>query len=893
MSWLRFFHRAKRTEESSQEIQFYLDTETEENVALGMSPDEARNAARRKLGNPALIREDIYRKHSLSFLETAWQDFRYASRTMRRSRAFTLTSVLTLAVGIGGTTAMFTIIRAVLLKPLPFGNPDRLVYLTVDHPQKNQFDMQFRLSRLKLIRAAHVFAGIGAFGVNPESMTLSGRGKPEALRGARVSANLLNVLGVAPLLGRGFLPEDDAPNGPPVVMISADLWSRRYDRDPNVIGKAATLDARSYTIVGVLPPGFDFPFPGVDVWFSKPSEWSVLPSRYWDIPLVVGVGRLKPNVSLQQAHAALAVVDRQYQRVHPRAELGEMRLIRLKDRLVRNLRPMLWVLFGAVGFVLLIACANIAGLLLARSATRAREFAVRAAVGAARLRLIRQLLVESLVLAFIGGALGILLAEAALTIFKTVPALSLYSPRSLHIPGSGKIGLDLTVLAFAFALCFISGIVFGLLPSLQLSRPDLTAQLRESGAAAGQGSSAHRKRFGVSPRALLVVGQIALCVVLLIGAGLLMRSLSLLENVSPGFDPSHLLTMRIALPPARYNTGQKKAAFFDDLVQRVEIMAGVRSAAVAMSLPTTSWIRTNIMQVEGRPALNERKPLLAVIQSVTPSYFRTLGIPLLRGRAFTAHDNSRGAPPVVIINEALARRLWPDYPNGPSPIGQHLSEGFDKKIGWLRIVGIAANIHEGGLASHFVPEFYVPCAVHPPQTAYLAIRTLADPLPFANDVRSQVHAIDPDQSVSEVKPMNAVLGSSLGQRKTAMLLLDSFAGMALLLAVIGIYGTIAYSVSQRTHEFGIRQALGAQPSQIFRPVLMQGLGLSIAGIVIGIAGAFALTRLMKNLLFEIGPTDPVIFLGVSALFLAISLFASYVPAKRAAEIDPMKVLRIG
>lgn len=893
MSWRRFFRRAKRTEESSEEMQFYLDTEAEENLARGMTPDQARDTARRKLGNPALIREDIYRMHSLGFLETVWQDLRYAFRTMRRSRAFTFTAVVTLAVGIGGTTAMFTVVRAVLLKPLAFRNPDRLVYLTVDHPEKNEFDMQFRLSRLKLIRQAHIFEAVGAFGLNLESMTLSGRGNPEALRGARVSANFLQILGVAPLLGRGFLPEDDAPNGPPVVMISADLWSRRFHCDLDVVGKSAILDARSYTVAGVLPPGFEFPFPGLDVWFSKPSEWSVLPSRYWDIPLVVGFGRLKRNASLEQARAALQVVERQYRRSHPRVELGEMRVVRLKDRLVRNVRPMLWILFGAVGFVLLIACANIAALLLARSATRAREFAVRAAVGAARSRLIRQLLVEGLVLAFIGGALGILLAEVALTILKSVPALNLYSPHTLYVPGSGEISLDSTVLAFAFALCVVSGIVFGLVPSLQLSRPDLADQLRETGAAAGQSSPAHRTRFGVSPRSLLLVGQIALCIVLLIGAALLMRSLALLENVNPGFDSSHLLTMKIALPPARYNTAQKKAAFFDDLVQRAGTVPGVRAAAVAMSLPTTAWIRTNIMQIEGRPAVNEREPLLAVIQSVTPGYFQTLGIPLLRGRAFTALDNSAGAPPVVIINAALARRLWPNYPNGPNPIGRHMSEGFDKKIGWLRIVGISGNIHEGGLASHFVPEFYVPCAVHPPQTAYLTVRTPGDPLRFANAVRSQVHAIDPDQSVSEVKTMNAVLDASLGQRETAMLLLDSFAGMALLLAVIGIYGTVAYSVSQRTHEFGIRQALGSRPSQILLPVLMQGLGLSIAGIVIGIAGAFALTRLLKNLLFETGPTDPVIFLGVAALFLAISLLASYLPARRAAEVDPMKVLRVG
>ncbi|MGH9583749.1 MAG: ABC transporter permease, partial [Bryobacteraceae bacterium] len=462
MYWRRFFHRAKRIEESSEEIQFYIDTETEENLARGMSPQEARSVARKKLGNATLIREEIYRMHGIEFLESMWQDLRYSLRTMGRSRAFTLTAVLTLALGIGSTTAMFTIVRAVLLKPLAFRNPSRLVYLTVDHPRKNQFDIQFQLSRLEHIRAAHIFAHLGAFGAHLESMTLSGRGKPEALRGARVSANFLEILGVAPLLGRSFLRKEDVPNGPPVVMISADLWSRRFNRDPDVVGKAAVLDSRSYTIVGVLPPGFEFPFPGLDVWFSKPSEWSVLPPRYWDLSLVYGFGRLKPNVSLERARAAVKVVGREYLHTYRGLDLGKMRIVRLKDRLVKNVRPMLWMLFGAVGFVLLIACANVASLLLARSAARTREFAVRTAVGAARLRLIRQLLVESLVLACTGGALGILLAKAALTAFKSAEALNLYSPNALYLPGSGEICLDPTVLAFTLALCFVSGIVFGL-----------------------------------------------------------------------------------------------------------------------------------------------------------------------------------------------------------------------------------------------------------------------------------------------------------------------------------------------------------------------------------------------------------------------------------------------
>ncbi len=599
-------------------------------------------------------------------------------------------------------------------------------------------------------------------------------------------------------------------------------------------------------------------------------------------------------MTLQQARAEMAVLNQHYIHQGNRGpDPGQMRLVWLKDRLVKNVRPMLWMLLGAVAFVLLIACANVASLLLARSASRSREFAVRTAVGAGRGRLIRQLLVESLLLALAGGLLGALLAKAALSVIKSANALNLHSPNALYLPGSGGIGLDATVLVFTLALSFVSGVVFGLFPSLQLSRPDLAGELRESGAAAGPGSSARRRRFGLSTRSLLVVGQVALSVVLLIGAALLMRSVVRLHGVNPGFEPAHLLTMRIALPPARYDTDPKKAAFFSQLIERVEPIPGIRGATVAMSLPTTTWIRTNITRIEGQAAPDENDPLMAVIQSVTPGYFDTLRIPLRRGRKFDARDNTPAAPPVVIVNESLARRLWPGYPGGPNPIGQHISEGYDKKVGWLEVVGIVADVHEGGLASAATPEFYVPCAVHPPQTAYLAVRTEGDPLRFTNPVRIQVLALDRDQSISEVRTMESVLDATLGQRKATTLLLASFAGVALLLAVIGIYGVIAYSVAQRTQELGIRRALGAQQSDILRLVVSQGLVLALAGVAIGAAAALALTRVMKSLLFQVSATDPPTFLGMALLFLAIALLASFIPAKRATRIDPMAALRVG
>ncbi len=888
MSWRRLFRRAKQDEESARDIQFYFDTETGDNIARGMPPAEAREAANRKFGNRIFIREEIYRMNSAIYLETIWQDVLYALRTMRKNPAFALTAVLTLALGIGGNTALFSVIRAVLLKPLEYRDPDRLVRLSLDNPLKNVQDMSLTLVHFEEIKAAaRSFTGLGAFLRSADTVTLSGGGEPEAVKGARVSANFLDILGMQPILGRSFLLEEEAPAGSPVAMISSGLWKRRFGGDPQVGGKTATLNSMPYTIIGVLPPGFAFPFAGVDVWMTKPSEWSALAPRFWPyVTSLVGFGRLKPQVSLEQARAELSVLHSKYILDHPErvdAQAGiVLRMVWWKDQIVGNVRPMLWMLFGAVGFVLLIACANVASLLLARATSCSREFALRAALGAARGRLVRQLLAESMVLAVAGGTLGVLLASWSLSAIARVDALNL--------PGAGKIQLDGMVMGFTVALSIATGVLFGLFPSLQVSRPDLIDVLRESGVGAGRGSS-RRGAFGFSMRGLLVVGQVALSIILLIGAVLLMKSFVRLNSVDPGFRSANLLTMKIALPPARYDTGQKKARFFEDLVGRVEILPGVRGAAAVMSLPTMALLQTNV-DVEGQPPLEPREQPSYQFQSITPAYFRTMGIPLRRGREFTARDNSLGAPPIVIINESFARRFWPAYPTGLDPVGQHMGEGVDK-IKSAEIVGIVADVHERGLAFNAAPEFYVPYVIHPPQTAYLAVRTERDPLRLSNAIRNQVQAIDRDQPVSDVKTMDEVLEATVGQRRLTMLLLGAFALVALLLAVVGIYGVIAYSVAQRTQELGIRRALGAQQGDILRLVLGQGLGPTLVGVVIGIGGAFGLTRVMEAQLFHVSATDPVTFVGVALLFAGVALLASFIPARRAARIDPMAVLRDG
>ncbi len=501
------------------------------------------------------------------WIETIWQDIRYSLRTLRRNPVFAATAILTLALGIGGNTAIFTVIHAVLLKPLEYRDSDRLVYLSLNDPKQNTQEVPFSLARYEETRkTARSFTDVGSFLRTPEDMTLSDGGDPEALKGARVSANFLEILGIQPVAGRSFLLEEDTPGGPPVAMISAGLWRRRFGGDPGIAGKTTTIDSTPYTIIGVLPEGFAFPFPGMDVWLTRPSEWSFLQPRFWKyVTTQIGFARLKPQLSLEQARAEMEVLNRQYARAHPErldAKTGmTVRAEWLKDRIVSNVRPMLWILFGAVGFVLLIGCANLASLLLARASSRSREFAVRAALGAGRGRLMRQLLAESVLLAIAGGTSGVLLARWSLALLPRISALPL--------PRAGEIHVDAIVLGFTVALSIATGVLFGLFPSLQVSRPDLAEVLRESGAAAGRGMSGHRNTLGISPRGLLVVGQVALSIILLIGAALLIQSFARLHNVDPGFQPANLLTMKIPLPPPRYDTSPKRVAFFAELERRV------------------------------------------------------------------------------------------------------------------------------------------------------------------------------------------------------------------------------------------------------------------------------------------------------------------------------------
>jgi putative ABC transport system permease protein len=816
------------------------------------------------------------------FLSALRQDLRFAARMIAKRPGFSAAIVLTVALGIGANTALFSVIRAVLLRPLGYTDPQKLVVLTRGATPIHVDEFR---------AAARSYTETGVYSGGAEQLALTGRGAPEVLSAARVSGNFLSILGVAPALGRSFLPAEDRTGGPNVAIISTRLWRQRFGSDPAILGHTATLAGIPYTIVGVLPPRFAFPFTGADtdVWITRPVEWSLMPLRSRPLsPYLHIFGRLRPDFDLQQANAELTVLNRQYAAAHPAmldakpATADNPNTVRsLQESIVADVRLPLLLLSGAVGLLLFIVCANVASLLLARAATRAREFAVRAALGAGRSRLLRQLLTESTLLSLLGGALGLLLAWAALRGIRTATALDL--------PRSSEIHLDLGVLGFALSLSVLTGILFGLAPALSAFRRDLAAVLQGNpGISTGGRFRRHvPRRFSVGPRGVLVAGQVALSLILLVSAGLLLQSLARLYRVDPGFRPDHVLTMSVSLAPTQYDTDTKRAGFYTQLVDRVEALPGVEHASVTFTLPTTDWAGAPV-RIAGRPELLLNQRPIAIIQQISPDYFRTLQIPLNRGRAFTIADNA-SAPGVTIIDESLARLFWPQYPRGENPIGQNLLIGSHKQP--LEIVGIAAPVHQEGRDTDPVPGFYVPNAQQPPQAAILVIRTKSDPSAFADIVRRTVLQLDHNQPVSEIKTLSAVLDASENQRRLMFALLGAFSVAATLLAVLGLYSVISYSVVERTREIAIRQALGAQRSSILALVLRQGLGVALTGIVAGIVGAAGLTRLLSSMLFGVKALDPVTFMLAAMLFLMVALAASYIPARRAAAVEPMAALR--
>jgi len=804
------------------------------------------------------------------------QDVRYALRTLARSAGFSAVAIFTLAVGIGANTAIFSVAYALLLRPLPFAHPDRLVVITgsrkADHGERSPLSWPRYTS---ITASQRSFRALAAF--TSESFNLTGGGDPIQVPAARVSWNFFDVLGVKPAAGRWFRAADDQPDGEPVIVISSGLWARRFADAAGVIGQHVTLDSRDYTIIGVTPPEFRFGLPGadVDIYATRVIDLNIITpaAAQAGTGFLTYLGRLRDGVEIPRAQAEMDTLAAQYRSEHAKFPDADPNLVvlvaNLRDELVSGLRTSILILFGAVGLVLLIACANVSSLLLSRALGRQREIALRLALGATRGELVRQLCTESLMLALAGGALG-----AGLSWWGT-RWLAAIAPAALA--RAGEIRADAAVLAFTAAASVLAGVAFGLAPALAVSKPDLNAVLRSEGRGATPGR--RRNRF----RGLLVIAQVALSTVLLIGAGLLVRSFAELRRTAAGFDPGHLLTMNINLPAARYAKGAPTIAFYEELLRRVRTVPGVRAATVSSALPLNAT-RLSPALPEGQPAAPLAERPLFNIQTFEPGYVETMRVPLLAGREFNPRDDAQ-APKVLIVNQTVARRFWPNE----NPIGKHILLG--RAVTPYEVVGLLGDIRNGAVAADVSPEIYLPFAQLPWSSMNLVVRTAGDPHAFAAALRRQVLAVDESQPVTAVAAMEEVLEQAAAQPRFTAWLLSALAAIALVLALVGIYGAIAYSVAERTREMGVRLALGAARADIVRLVLRQGLALAMSGTAVGLAASLGLTRLLESQVYRVSVTDPLTFAGCALLFAAVAALASYLPARRAMRVDPAMALR--
>jgi putative ABC transport system permease protein len=801
-------------------------------------------------------------------MQTLLQDLRYGARMLVKQPGFTLIAVLTLALGIGANTAIFSIVNAVLLRPFAYPAPERLVIvqerytaggMTVSYP--NFADWQAQQT---------VFEGISAVRGN-ESFNLTGTGEPERLSGRLVSAAFLSTLGIKPQLGRDFLAEEDQPGAAPAVMLSYGFWQRRFGNDPSVIGKQLTLNNQSYTVIGVTPANFQYGLPA-DVTVPINLQAERFRNRGSD-PGIGVVARLKPNLSQQQAETEMNAIAARLEQQYPATNKGRRVLLTpLHESVVGNVRQPLLILLGAVGLVLLIACANVANLLLVRAASRQKEMAVRVALGASRATLVRQLLTESVLLAALGATLGILLA------FWGTSLIAAQLPEG--IPRLQEARVDAPVLLFTLLVSLLTGLLFGLFPALQASRPNLTEGLKEG----ERGSSGTRQRL----RSTLVVAEVALTLTLLVGAGLLVQSFRRVLAVDPGFTPNNLLTMQVSV---NNPDGQQIANFFEQLQQNVRHLPGVKAVAVSNGLPFEGANHPTFL-IEGRPIPKANKPN-GQRYTVSPDYFQTLGIELLKGRVFSVQD-TRDSPRVIVIDESLARQYFPDE----DPIGKRIKQSVDSPS--LEIVGVVRHVEPYGLdrEASGVAQFYNNFNQTPLQSLpggvrriNVLVRTEVEPLGLVSAVRAQIAALNKDQAVFNVRTMEQAVAQSIAPRRFSMLLLMVFALVALALASLGIYGLLSYTVAQRAREIGVRMALGAQGSDVLRLMIRQGMKLVFVGIAIGLAASLALTRTMKTLLFGISASDPLTFAGIALLLTFVALLACWIPARRATKVDPLTALR--
>jgi putative ABC transport system permease protein len=801
-------------------------------------------------------------------MQTILQDLRYGARMLLKSPGFTALAVITLALGIGANTAIFSAADALLLRQLPYPDPDRLVMIWENDTQEgNPRNPVAPANFVDWRKQNEVCSQIGYF-AQPSGLNLTGGEEPERITGIFVSQNLFSLLGVQPRLGRGFLAEDLKERQGLVVLLSYGLWERRFGSDPSVIGKPLTLDGAAFTVIGVMPPNFQLP-EQADLWgMTQNGELASMRGQHF----LRVMARLKPGVALEQARTSFALIARQLEQQYPDTNKGYgVNVLPLRDQVVGDAKLTLWILMGAVGFVLAVACANVANLMLARGSVRQREMAIRSAIGASRFRLIRQLLTESILLALVGGALGLLLASWS---------VGWVSGLGANVTLAPKIEVDLRALGFTLLITTLTGILFGSAPALVASRPiwpTLSDALKEGASSASSSSTRIRN--------LLVITEIALALALLSGAGLMIRSLIRLRNVETGFDPRNMLTMQFDPSGEKYDEGEKVAAFYVQLIERAQSMPGVISAAVISRIPLAGDRSTSGLTIEGRPAApgEQREVHFRV---VTPGYFRTMRIPLSAGREMTGQDGQK-TERVALVNQTMARKYWP----GDDAIGKRIKLGPNANSPWVSIVGVVGDVRNFGLENEALPEAYVPILQSPSSRMRLVVKTAVEPLSLVSTVKEAVRSLDRDIPFSQVATMEQLLAKSVAQRRLNLSLLGVFAVIALVLAASGIYGVMNYAVSMRTREIGVRLALGAQSSDILRLVVEQGMRLALAGVGFGIISSLALTRLMTTLLYGISAADPLTFIAVTALLVIVTLVACWIPARRATKVDPMAALR--
>jgi len=882
---LRALLRRSRAErELDDELRYHIERQAEQNIRLGMSPEEARQAALKSFGGVEQAKERSRDARGMRWLEDLWQDLRYGARTLLKAPNITLTALITLSLGIGANTAIFSVVNAALLKPLPYAEPERLVMVYGEFPALKT--NQMRLSRPEYTdfqQQTRSFAASGVFdGTGSANLAPHGGGEPERVERGMVTPEIFAVLQAAPLLGRVFAPEEAQAGRDDVVLLSHGFWQRRYAGKADAVGQKLTISGRSHTIIGVMPPGFAFP-PKAEIWQPLwfPKE-HYDPQRRGARGLEV-LARLKPGVSSVEAQAELdwlgAQLTAQYPQNYGADRRYRMIVTPLLEDFVGELKPALLLLAGAVGFVLLIACANVANLLLARAATRRQEMAVRLALGAGRGRLMRQLLTESVLLAGAGGAAGLLLATWG------VQLLLRFAPDNL--PRLGAVDLDGRVLAFTALASLLTGVIFGLAPALHAARADVNEALRESGRT---GAGARRQRL----RNAFVVAEIALALVLLAGAGLTLKSFWRLQAVEPGFNSDGVLTMRMLLPFTTHPQTSQRAAFFRQVLERLRAIPGVAAAGAVSRIPMAPGNNSGTMTGENSAAgasMNPNAPQAETeMRWASPEYFQTMGIALLRGRDFNGAD-VEGTLPVAIVDESFARHFYPNE----DPIGKRIKRGGPHSARpWKTIVGVVRSVRNQRLDATSLPQAYFPVFQEADEMFNLSFAARAsggDPLALAQSVRAAVLAVDRNQPIFDVKPLRQIVADSISLKRLALLLLSVFAIVALLLAAAGIYGVMAYTVTQRTREIGIRMAMGAQTRDVLRLVLRQGLTLTCVGVALGWLAALGLTRLLENLLYGVSATDPLTLGGVGALLAAIALLACYLPARRAAKVDPTAALR--